>query len=188
MESSEENFVFAEIQSGTDDSFEYLFFKYYAELCRYANTMVKNKSEAEEIIQDTFVKLWERRSEITIETSIKSYLYKSVHNQCLNYFDRCKVRDEYSTNYLLENKDMISPVSPEYPIANLLSRELDGLINKAISDLPEQCRNVFVSVRRKEMSYSEAAESLGISVNTVKTQLQRAVAKLREALKEYFPN
>jgi RNA polymerase sigma-70 factor (family 1) len=188
MEVFTEQQIFTEIQSGNSDCFEYLYFKYYSELCRYALYMLKVKTEAEEIVQETFIKFWERRTEITIESSIKSYLFKSVHNQCLNYFDRCKVREKYSSNYLLENRDMVSPVSSDYPIANLLNQELDGLINKAISELPVQCREVFIKIRHEEMSYSETAELLGISVNTVKTQLQRALSKLRESLKEYFPS
>jgi RNA polymerase sigma-70 factor (family 1) len=188
MEGFTEQQIFAEIQTGNNDCFEYLFFKYYSELCRYAVHMLKIKTEAEEVVQETFIKFWERRTEIIIDTSIKSYLYKSVHNQCLNYFDRRKVRDKYSSNYLLENKDIVSPVSSEYPIANLLNKEMDGIINRAISELPDQCRAVFIKIRHEELSYFETAELLGISVNTVKTQLQRALSKLRESLKEYFPS
>jgi RNA polymerase sigma-70 factor, ECF subfamily len=187
MEDTSELQLFTQVQSGNSDCFEYLFFKYYSELCRYVCYLLKSKSEAEEIVQETFIKLWERRSEIHIETSVKSYLYKSVHNQCLNYIERCRVRNNYSNRYIIENSDLLSPLSPDYPIANLLSQELEEILQKAIAELPDQCREIFLKIRHEEHSYSETAEILGISVNTVKTQLQRAMSKLREALKEYFP-
>jgi RNA polymerase sigma-70 factor (ECF subfamily) len=87
----------------------------------------------------------------------------------------------------MENTDLVSPVSSDYPIANLLSAEIDYIIQKAISDLPDQCREVFVKIRHEELSYAQTAEILGISINTVKTQLQRAVSKLRESLKDHLP-
>ncbi len=188
MENFTEQNIFAEIKSGNNDCFEYLFFKYYSELCGYALYLIKSKAEAEEIVQEIFYILWERRADIAFETSVKSYLYKSVHNHCLNYLKHLRVKENYSNTYLLNNKDLLSPVSLEYPIANLLSRELEGVIQKAVTELPDQCREVFIKVRSDELSYSETAETLGISVNTVKTQLQRAMSKLREALKEYLPN
>jgi RNA polymerase sigma-70 factor (ECF subfamily) len=187
MELFTEKQLFNEIQAGNRECFEYLFFKYYEELGRYAFQIIRIKSEVEEIVQEVFIKLWEHRTVITIEISLKAYLYKAVHNQCLNFIDHQKVKDKYSAHYLLLNKDLVSPVSSDYPIANLLNREIDDIITKAILDLPDQCREVFTKVRYDELSYAETAELLGISVNTVKTQLQRAVSKLRDSLKEYLP-
>lgn len=187
MEPLSDKQLFNQIQSGNKDCFEKLFFNYYDNLCRYAYLIIKKKHDAEEIVQETFVKLWERKSEIYIDTSIKAYLYKAVHNQCLNHIDYLRVRERFSDKYLSENKDMVSPVSPDYPLANLLSQEIDAVIQKAISNLPGQCKEVFVEIRQHDLSYAETAEKIGISINTVKTQLQRAMSKLREELKEFLP-
>jgi RNA polymerase sigma-70 factor, ECF subfamily len=188
MNEISEDQVFLGIQSGNREIFGYLFLKYYEPLCYYAFGIIKSKENAEEIVQDVYVKLWEERSNLNIHTSVKSYLYKSVHNQCINYLDHQKIKLKFSQFHLQENRDLVSPVSLDYPIANLLIQELDDTINKAIFELPEQCRDVFIKIRHEEMSYAEVADVLGISVNTVKTQLQRAMAKLRVLLREYLPN
>lgn len=168
------------------EQFGQLFHKYYEPLCYYACSIVRSKETADELVQGVFVKLWEDKDHLRIQTSIVAYLYKSVHNSCLNFLEHSKVKDRVSDMFLKEYKDLISPRSMEYPTANLLVQELSGVIQKAISDLPDQCREVFIKVRQEEMSYAQVADLLGVSVNTVKTQLQRAMAKLRASLQDYM--
>ena len=179
--------IFSGIQSGNKKMFEYLFQNYYNQLCCYVNRILRNEVNSEEIVQEVFIKLWENRKEITIHTSLKAFLYKSVHNRSLNFIQHKKVEEAYSSQFKQDNSFIISPVSKDYPIANLLSQELGDAIQNAISNLPDQCREVFIKIRHEEMSYAEVADLLGISVNTVKTQLARAVIKLRELLKNYLP-
>lgn len=175
------------IQSSNREAYEYVFIALYENLCLYAMTILKDKDAAEESVQDVFVKLWENRERLDIQTSIKAYLFRSVHNSCLNYLAHIKVRQDYSSNMKYTQSEMCSPHSKDYPIANLLIQELDQTIEKAVNDLPEQCRNIFKLIRYDELSYSEVAEQLNISINTVKTQMSRAMMKLRENLKEFFP-
>jgi RNA polymerase sigma-70 factor (ECF subfamily) len=179
--------IFSGIQSGDNELFEYLFLNYYEPLCFYAYGILRNRENAEEMVQDVFIKLWDGRKQINIQTSVKSYLYKSVHNKCVNFINHKRIEEKFSNEFKQENVDLVSPVSKDYPIANLLSQELGTAIQNAIASLPEQCREVFIMIRQDEMSYAEVAETLEISVNTVKTQLQRAITRLRELLQEYLP-
>jgi RNA polymerase sigma-70 factor (ECF subfamily) len=169
------------------DAFEYVFLTYYNELCIHAYSILKDKDNAEEIVQEVFVKLWESRMELSIKQSIKAYLYRTVHNQCINYLDHLLVKKKYAAESSENFRDLISPVSADYPIANLIVQELQDKIDQSLLSLPEQCRKVFLLIRHDDLSYKEAAEKLGVSVNTVKTQLQRAISRLRENLKNYLP-
>jgi len=168
-------------------AFEFIFLNYYSRLSAYAAGIIRDKSVAEDIVQDFFVKFWECRKKVHIQVSIKSFLYHSIHNQCINYLAHAQVEKKYFNASLNSHKDLISPLSADYPIANLIVNDLEDRVKKAIDDLPDQCREVFLSVRYEELTYSEAADKLGISVNTLKTQLQRAMNKLREKLKEFLP-
>lgn len=179
--------ILKNIALGNEDAFEYSFLSYYNELCIYAAGVLKDRNMAEEVVQEVFVKLWENRKGLTIKISIKSYLYRSVHNQCVNYFDHLQVKQKHALEAVKNYRDLITPVSDSYPIANLLTQELEDKINSSLAALPDQCREVFLLIRHDDLSYAEAAEKLGISINTVKTQLQRALTRLRENLKNYLP-
>jgi RNA polymerase sigma-70 factor (family 1) len=184
-----DNEIFAEIRSGSKDAFEFFFLKYYENLCTYAYGILRDKYSSEEVVQEMFIKLWENRQSLIIEVSAKSYIYRTVHNQCLNYINHLNVRQKYTNDKISENKHVIitAPLSDNYPIANLLVQELEEKIEKAIAKLPNQCREVFLLCRYEELSYAETAKRLGVSINTVKTQLKRAMARLRDELKEYLP-
>lgn len=189
MVSKTDNEIFIEIKSGIKNAFEFIFLKYYENLCTYAYGILRDKYSSEEVVQEMFVKLWENRHSLTIELSVKSYLYRTVHNQCLNYINHLNVRHNYTNNKVSESKysSITGPISDHYPIANLLVQELEDKIEKSIAALPNQCREVFLLCRYEELSYAETAEQLGVSINTVKTQLQRAMNRLRDELKEYLP-
>ncbi len=179
--------IIRNINTGNEDAFEFVFLTLYNELCVYACSILKDRDSAEEIVQEVFLKLWENRLELSIKLSIKAYLYKAVHNRCLNFIDHLQVEKRYAAESAIKRSDFVSPVSFDYPIANILIQELDEKINQSILDLPKQCREVFLLIRHEDLSYIEAAEKLGVSVNTIKTQLQRALSRLRENLKNYLP-
>jgi RNA polymerase sigma-70 factor, ECF subfamily len=181
--------LFSKITESNQTAFEIIFLRFYADLCAYAQTILGNKDVSEEIVQDIFVKLWEIRESINIKSSLKGYLFRTVHNYCLNQIESWKVKEQYINNTSLAYYNNIHniPFSGDYPIANLITQELTKQIKDSVEALPDQCREVFLLIRIKGLSYSEAAEKLNISVNTVKTQMSRAVAKLKDQLKEYLP-
>jgi RNA polymerase sigma-70 factor (ECF subfamily) len=184
-----ENDLFRQVKKGDDHAFEKLFRIHYRNLCFFAENYVKEKAMAEEIVGSFFISLWEKRKGIEIKDSVKSYFYSSIHNQCIKYLEHLKVMkkyEEYAT-FRLQNKELLAPSSNAYPLANLISQETVKDIEKSIGELPEKCREIFCLSRFEELSYQDISVKLNISINTVRTQMARALQKLREDLKNYLP-
>jgi len=171
------------VKSGDEEFFGVLFRLYYSRLCTYAATFVKVHDIAEEIVQETFIKFWENREDIRIDYSFKSYIFRSVHNNCINYLKKTEVIHRQSElmagEIIYHNNVALHNFNPEI-IDQLISEELEARLNTALNDLPPQARKIFILSRFEQLSYSEIADSLEISVNTVKTQMKRTLSKLRE--------
>lgn len=182
-----DNDLFLKIKDDDQTAFEVIFLRYYTKLCSYANTILASKDTSEEVVQELFVKLWENRKNIEITASLKAYLYRTAHNQCLNQIETWKVRNSYVKSQANVSDIGLIPFSGDYPIANLIVKELEDKINDSIKSLPEQCREIFLLIRVHNKSYQEVASRLNISINTVKTQMQRAVFKMKDMLQEYLP-
>jgi len=148
----------------------------YGPLCGFALGFIGDRDEAEELVQETFVKFWEKRDEISIETSIKSYIYSAVRNACLNYLKHIKVRQAH----VAEEKHFGEPTE------EILQTEVSENIELAIKKLPAKCREVFELSRFKGMKYQEIAEYLNISVKTVENQMGKALKVLRVELAEFL--
>jgi RNA polymerase sigma-70 factor (ECF subfamily) len=189
INSPDDKLIIGRLRQGDVVVFENLFKSHYRSLCVYAEELVREKAAAEEVVGDFFLKFWENHENITIQISLKAYLYTSIYNNCLKYLEHLKVLQKYRdyASYMVDNKDLWKPVSANYPLANLISQEIVGEIEQAINDLPDQCREIFSLSRFDELSYDEIAQKLGLSINTVRTQMSRALQKLRESLKEYLP-
>jgi RNA polymerase sigma-70 factor (ECF subfamily) len=169
------------LQQGDESVFEQVFKTYYECLCNYANTFVTDMDEAEEVVQSTFLLLWEKRAELNIQISVKSYLYQSVRNRCLNQIKHNKVRQAHGDYVKYVEGD--EPVDTTQPI---LTHELEGLIADAVESLPPQCGKVFRLSRFEELSYAEIADQLNIAVKTVENQMGKALRIMRMQLKDYF--
>ena len=170
-----------QIRRGSHHAFEALFRSYYPRLCRFAMRMTGSKHAAEELVQDLFVKLWVKRHDLKPEGSLRSYLYRAIRNQAINYLKQ-KSRIDSPT---VEPDDLRSE-SPN-PIEELYARELRTTIEEAIHLLPPRCRLIFLLHRFDGLTYSEIAEILNISVKTVETQMGRALKALRSLLAHYLP-
>lgn len=170
------------LRHSNEEVYEQLFRCYYERLCNYANTIVKNDDEAEEIVQTTFLQLWEKRLEVEIHTSMKSYLYRMVHNTCLNRLKHQKVKQLHSEYCQNQTEEFGNCASSE-----LIGKELQLQINKAIDMMPNQCKTVFELSRFENLTYSEIAEHLNISIKTVEKHKMKALKILREQLKDYLP-
>ncbi|MBN2611567.1 MAG: RNA polymerase sigma-70 factor [Bacteroidales bacterium] len=188
-ETSDEKHLIQKVKRGNIFAFEKLFKSYYRNLCLYAEFYVREKAMAEEVVSNFFMKLWENRNNLDIKDSVKAYFYKSIYYQCIKYLEHLRVMKKYEdyAQTILENKELFTPSANGYPLANLISAENLREIEKAIENLPEKCREIFCLCRFENMSYDEAAAKLNISVNTVRTQMTRAMSKLREALRDYLP-
>lgn len=185
------SYIIESIQSGDIRSFEIVFKTYYNRLCIYANSYIHDSEQTKLIVNDVFVRIWETRSELKIETSLDGYLYKSVYNHCLNYLQREKKKWSLVSAdlecVLSDDNESGHPISDDYPMNDLLLLELNQKLEKAIQTLPPQCREVFILNRMENLSNEEISLKLNLSVGTVKSQLFRALSKLRVELSEYFP-
>lgn len=137
---------------------------------------MRDQSAAENIVQDVFVKFWENRTGLNINVSLKSYLYTSVKNHCLNFIKRENVLNPFD-----ENTEIVATMT-DAADGQLEKSELIRDVHDAVSRLPGKCREIFVMCKFDGLSYKEIAEVQNISINTVKTQLRRAMKYLSENL------
>ena len=179
--------IFKRIKKGDESAFEELFRKYFTGLCIYACEFVKRNEVAEEIVEDVFCKIWEKRKSLEVTVSLKSYLYRSVYNTSLNYLKSEKHHMKNQDN-LADNFENMLPISTPGDItsSSLLSEELEMKIEQAINSLPEKSQIIFRLSRFEGLKYSEIAEKLNLSVKTVETQISRVLKKLRVQLKDYL--
>lgn len=161
------------IQNKKVKAYEELYQLYYSDLTVFAQTYVYQQDIAQDIVQETIFHLWETELSTTINKSLKSYLYSSVRNKCLNHLRHLQVEDKHRT------KEMEAvQFSGAYQMVE--DEELIGRIQDAIEDLPEKCKLTFKMSVLQDLKYKEIAEELDLSVNTVKDHMKRAYRFLRE--------
>jgi RNA polymerase sigma-70 factor, ECF subfamily len=174
--------VLEKFRQGNASTFEMIFRAYYQPLCRYAFSFLNDKEEAEEVVQSAFISVWEKRSSIQIETSLKAYLYRMVRNSCLNVIKHEKVKQQHVAHQLYT-----SEAAAESVMHKVQAAELEIKIAQAMQTLPDQCRLVFQLSRFEELKYQEIADQLDISVKTVENHMGKALKLMRERLKDYLP-
>ncbi|MFW6370778.1 MAG: RNA polymerase sigma-70 factor [Bacteroidota bacterium] len=170
---------FQRIQKGDRKAFEAVFRAYYPFLCLYATQLLKDSSAAEEIVQELFVNLWEKKENIHVDTSLKNYLYRSVKNRCLNYVRHSKIKEEY---FRIAQAEQINPEEDFESQAELMQK-----IESSIASLPEKRREMFILSREEGLKYREIATRLNVSIKTVETQMGLAIKSLREMLRDFLP-
>lgn len=169
------------MNAGSTIAFEQMFRDNFKALHAYACTILKDEATAEEMVQNVFCKLWEKKDQVQALESSTAYLYKSVYYECLNYIKHTKVKAAYRThaNHTMSEKEETGDS------ANL--RQLQQKLHDAMNDLPEQCRAIFQMSRFEELKYREIADRLGISIKTVENQMGKALRILREKLSDFLP-
>ena len=149
-------------------AFEHLFVTRYKGLCRFAHAFVDSYEEAEEVVQDMFARIWEKGLQLNASVSLDNYLCVSVRNACLRKVEReARLVDLEAARTVEYEETKERDMTPVW---------------KAVDELPEQCRVILKLVVLEDMKYSEVAEKLGVSVNTVKTQIKIAYRILRSKL------
>jgi RNA polymerase sigma-70 factor (ECF subfamily) len=178
MNSFEENNLFINIQQGDEKAFEKLFKLYYGYLCNFATKIIADDVAAEEIVQEFFVKFWERRADLSVESSLKNYLFRSVKNLCLNHIKHSNIKLQHAQKVIAESET--SNFNNDY-----IEVDLAADIAKSIEELPEKRREIFRLSREEGLKYREIAEKLNISIKTVEAQMSLAIKSLRDKLKKY---
>ncbi|GGZ37551.1 DNA-directed RNA polymerase sigma-70 factor [Echinicola pacifica] len=172
----EDKILLREIQNRNKAVFEAVFHDYYSGLIRFAEGIVFDEKVCEDIVQNIFLHVWEKAEFLTIDSSLKSYLYKAVKNRCLNYIRNLKIRDKHNLLYL---EACLNDSNVDFGDSEILSQ-----IEATIQALPPKMAEIFRLKYLSEKSIRDIAQELEVSENTVKTQLLRAKGKLRISLQE----
>lgn len=173
-----------DLSAGRKEAFEYLFTTYYPRLRNYASHFITDVDDVEDIIQDCFVSLWNRRTMLT-GISLSSMLFTMVRNGCLNFLKHKAIAQGYNAEELkhisgseaLYNLDFLGSADEE-----LLYNELRRQIDEVLSNLPERSRQVFVMSRFEGLKNKEIAERLDISVKVVEKHITKSLAMLRKQI------
>ena len=180
MKYQDENNLAQALRHGESAAFDAVFRQWYGPLCHYACRLTGgDMDEAEDLVQQAFVKLWESRGRLDVTWSLKAYLYKVVHNACLNRLRSRKVQSKYLEFNAQQQEMMYTPPDDTSP-------ELIERFQRALDTLPPQCRHVFELSRFELLKYREIADQLGISIKTVETQMGKALRVLRTQLADYL--
>ena len=181
MKDQEELFIFNRMADGDKEAFRFFFDKYYTDLCNLVNIYLHNQAISEEIVQDVYIYFWERKDNIKIESSVKSYLLKASKHKSLNY-----LRNEKNKLNILEKLSKVTSNTPDVPDSIMDASQIRAVIEQSVNSLPERCRQVYMLSREKDFTYREIANELGISEKTVENQMVKALKKLRELLRPYY--
>ncbi|MBE6276624.1 MAG: RNA polymerase sigma-70 factor [Bacteroides sp.] len=170
-----------QIKKGDIKAFEQLFRRYYAPLCWYATSIVGNRETAEEIVEELFYTIWKEKEKLNIFRSVKSYLYASAWNGCLQH-RRQKLKDEELQRKMSQD----TPAYTSSPEDEAEFEELQKVIDDCLARMSAQRRNIFLMHRNEGLKYAEIATRLSISVKTVEANMSKALAALRKDIETYY--
>jgi RNA polymerase sigma-70 factor (ECF subfamily) len=164
------------------DNFDFIYVSYYPRMIRFAKEYVLSEEDAENIVQDIFVMLWEKRDVLDIKVSLVSYLFILVKNKCLDFLKHQTAGKAFAQEYIAKQQAL-----EEISYTFSSDEDIEIVLNNAINSLPERCREIFIKSRLEGKRYKEIAIELDITVNTVENQMSIALKKLRLLLKDYLP-
>jgi RNA polymerase sigma-70 factor (ECF subfamily) len=168
------------LKNGDETAYEELFMTYYARLVVFAKKLLGDEDLSKEMVQDVFVMFYEKREVLNIHTSLKSHLYQTVRNRCLNEIKRNQIRREHHSGIFTEKKNQEA-----YFDDKVQETELEARIFNVVQSLPAQCKRIFEMSRYEGINNGEIAEKLQLSKRTVETQISKALKILRKQLKDY---
>ena len=180
MSSEQDLAFFQQVKSDDFEAYETIFKKYYQELYRFAYNYLRDQVPAEEMAQEVFLYIWEKRAQIEIKTTLKTYLYSAIKNKCLNY-----IKYEIPRKHELEESHL-ALMTINQPDQEEDNEKMKRHIALAIDQLPTKCKQIFVLSRNGGLTYEEIAEEMEISIKTVENQISIALKKLRESLRPLY--
>ena len=171
------NLILEQIKKRNRKVFKSFFNKHYKDLVLYSNGYLFDKPASEDLVQEVFIYIWENAENLNVNRSLKGYVYKMVRNRCFNYLKSIKITDNFE--YLDFNINLITE-----HVFDSNSEDDKKIVYhqilKIVETLPEKMQEIVKLKFLHNYKYKEIAEELGISVNTVKTQLKRAKLKITE--------
>lgn len=187
MPISDLNIILA-LKENNEQVLKEVFHLHFNRLQAFAVEFVIDKEAATEIVHDAILKFWQHRHNLRDDTNVKAYLYKIVRNLCLNYIKRIQQRNPLT----LSGDDQLFDLTLNYEVLSdpdwdkLLVNELEEILQKTISSLPDKCRNIFELSRFGQFSNQEIADKLNISVKTVEGNITEALKIIRHKLSKYL--
>ncbi len=173
---TDDDTLFKAIKEGDDTAFEHLFYTYYDPLCKYISSLSPRPAMAKDVVQDVFVKFWNKRTEIIITTSLKSYLYQACYHTYINAYQKDKRKNQQLEELKLHKLMALDEETNE------VKNEKKKQLTQAIEKLPPRCREIFELKKIKNLTHEDIARRLDISVKTVENQMTKAYAELKKAL------
>lgn len=173
--------LLARLRAGEQAAFDAIFRAHYAALVGLAEGMLRSRAAGEDVVQEVMLELWRRREDVMITESLRAYLVRSTRNRALNQIRHANVQRKAEPE--LARDEAVSATGASFVIAS----ELREAITAAVAELPPACREVFMLSRTQGLRYSEIAETLGISVKTVESQMGKALRHMRMRLAQWLP-
>jgi len=177
------------IKKDDHNAFKELFSFYYCRLLNYARSYVQDKHIAEDIVQDVFFNIWVKRHELEINISISSYLYRAIHNKCIQYLRQNYVNeniDNTEKSLKLKEAEILYQSYNNFTFSDIELKEIEKIVREIYISLPPKTREVFDLSREHNLTYHEIAENLNLSIKAVEYHISRALKTFREALNDYF--
>ncbi len=174
---SDDAAVLRSLKEGDERALRRIFNEHYSGMCTVARRIVFAPDVAEELVQDVFFKLWNKRESLEID-SLKTYLYRAARNTALNHTRRQRLERSHAEREGLKGE----PTAVEATDDSTTAQEVGAAVQRAVDRLPDRCREVFLMSRQDGMTYQQIADSLEISIKTVETQMGRALKSLRLSL------
>nr|WP_262893260.1 RNA polymerase sigma-70 factor [Parabacteroides leei] len=174
----------------TQRCFSQIYSTYFTKMIRFSQAYVIAEEDAENIVQDIFLYLWEHPEVFKTIDNMDAFLFTLVKNRCLNFLKHSLyVNEKKSSIQTVEELEMQMNLYSlqQFDESFLTISDVENLINEVIDKLPERCKEIFILSRMEGLKYKEIAERLNISVNTVENQMSIALRKLKIELKDYLP-
>lgn len=171
------------------DTFSQVFYTYRNRFVSFAETYVRDKAVAEDIVTDAFIYYWENRHRLSLDVNTPAYIMASIKNKCLSHLRHLQIRDDVSssiqTHQMWELNTRIATLQACEP-EEFFTKEIQEIVEKALTQMPEQTKRVFILSRYENLSNKEIAAKLGISVKGVEFHITKAIKILRVELKDFM--
>lgn len=171
-------------------SFSEIYHIYFPKLVRFSREYVISIEDAENIVQDIFLYLWEHRDILNSLTNLNAFLFTLTKNRCIDFYRHKVLLDKKKASLdSLQDRELKLKIEAlmQFDENIFTEKEIEELLTKAIEHLPEKCRQVFILSRMNGLKYEEIATQLDISVHTVQNHIVTAIRKLKVELKDYLP-
>lgn len=184
-----EKYIIEKLKEGDEIAFKVIFNKYYSRLYYFILEFISFNDIAENIVQDTFLTLWNKRNELREDSNLNAYLFTVAKNNCLYKLRDQRYRQKLFVANSLDQNELEMNIEVLYTLdtSAYTFEEIKLIIERTLEELPPQCKRVFILSRFDERKNKEIAEELDISVKVVEKHISKGLKRFKESLKDYLP-